>query len=81
MNEPFDSSLVRLGRYTFRGLDMYGMKRLLSAFDVKADRVYNGVSAGERIRDRSFAVNIGVDGTKLRIIITAKPTMPPIWMP
>ena len=48
MNEPFDSSLVRLGRYTFGGLDMYGMKRLLSAFDVKADRVYNGVSAGKK---------------------------------
>ena len=80
MNEPFDSGPVRLGRYTFGGLDMYGMKRFLSVFDVKADRVYNGVSAGKRIRDRPFVVNIGVDGSKLRII-TAKLTVPPIWMP
>ena len=49
-------------------------------FDVEADRVYNGVSAGKRIRDRPFVVNIGVDGSKLRII-TAKLTVPPIWMP
>ena len=80
MNEPFDSGPVRLGRYTFGGLDMYGMERLLSVFDVKADRVYNGVSAGKRIRDRPLVVNIGVDGSKLRII-TAKLTLPPIWMP
>ena len=56
------------------------MKRLLSVFDVKADRVYNGVSAGKRIRDRPFVVNIGLDGSKLRII-AAKLTVPPIWMP
>ena len=80
VNEPFDSGPVRLGRYPLGGLDMYGMKRLLSAFDVKADRVYNGVSAGKRIRDRPFVVNIGVDGSKLRII-TAKLTVPAIRMP
>ena len=80
VNEPFDSDPVRLGRYTFGGFDMYGMKRLPSVFNVKADRVYNGVSAGKRIRDRPFAVNIGVDGSKLRII-TAKLTVPPFWMP
>ncbi len=80
MNEPFGSGPVRLSRYPLGGLDMYGMKRLLSVFDVKADRVYNGVSAGKRIRDRSFVVNIGVDGSKLRII-TAKLTAAPIWMP
>ena len=71
---------MRLGRYPLGGLDMYGMKRLLSAFDVKADRVYNGVSVGKRIRDRPFVVNIGVDGSKLRII-TAKLTVPAIRMP
>ena len=68
MNEPFDSGPVRLSRYPLGGLDMYGMKRLLSVFDVKADRVYDGVSAGKRIRDRPFVVNVGVDGSKLRII-------------
>ena len=80
MNEPFDSGPVRLDRYTLSGLDMYGMERLLSVFDVKADRVYNSVSAGKRIRDRPLVVNIGVDGSKLRII-TAKLTVPPIWVP
>jgi hypothetical protein len=44
VNEPFGSGPVRLSRYPLGGLDMYGMKRLLSVFDVKADRVYNGVS-------------------------------------
>ena len=72
---------MRLNRYQLGRLDVHGMKSLLSVLNVKADRIYNSVSAGKRIRDRSFAVNIGVDGSKLRIIITAKLTVPPIWMP
>ena len=59
---------------------MNGMKSILSMPDVKANRIYNAVGAGKRIRDRPFVVNIGVDGSKLRII-TAKLTVPPIWMP
>ena len=77
MNEPFDSGPVRLGRYPFSGLDMYGMKRLPSVFDVKADRIHNGVRAGKRIRDRPLVVNIGVDESKSRVI-TAKLTVPSI---
>jgi hypothetical protein len=32
-------------------LDVNGMKSLLSALEVKADRIYNAVGAGQRIRD------------------------------
>jgi hypothetical protein len=80
VNEPFDPGPVRFGGYPLRRLDVNGMKRLPPVLDVKADCVYNGVSAGKRIRDRPFVVNIGLDGSKLRII-AAKLTVPPIWMP
>jgi hypothetical protein len=48
-------------------LDVNGMKSLLSVLDVKANRIYSGVSAGKRIRDRSFVVNVGLYGLNLRI--------------
>lgn len=70
---------MRLGCYPLGRLDMNGMKRLPSVLDVKADRVYSGVSAGKRIRDRPFVVNIGLDQSKLRIM-RARLTAPAIWM-
>ena len=79
MNEPFDSGPVGLNRYPLGRLDVNGMKRLLSVLHVKADRVYNGVSTGKRIRDGPSVVNIGLDEPKLRII-RAKLAVPPIWM-
>ena len=51
MNKPFDSGPVRLSCYPLGRLDVNGMKSLLSVLDVKADRIYNAVSAGQRIRD------------------------------
>jgi hypothetical protein len=51
VNKPFDSGPVRLGCYPLSRLDVNGMKSLLSALEVKADRIYNAVSAGQRIRD------------------------------
>jgi hypothetical protein len=51
VNKPFDSGSVRLGRYPLSRLDVNGMKSLLSVLDVKTDRIYNAVGAGERIRD------------------------------
>ena len=80
MNESFDSGPVRLGRYPSGGLDMNGMKRLTPVLDVKADGVDGGVSAGKRICDRPFVVNIGLDEQKLGIM-RAKLTAPAIWMP
>ena len=80
MNKPLDTSPVCLSRYPLGRLDVNGMKSLRSVLDVKTDRIYNAVGAGKRIRDRSFVVNIGVDGSKLRII-TAKLTVPAIRMP
>jgi hypothetical protein len=46
----------RVGRatlscYPLGSLDVNGMKGLLSALDVKADRIYNAVGAGQRILD------------------------------
>jgi hypothetical protein len=32
-------------------LDMNGMKSILSMLDVKANRIYNAIGAGKRIRD------------------------------
>ena len=62
------------------GFDMNGMKRLPTVLDVKADRVYGGVSAGKCIRDRPCVVNIGLDQLKLRIM-RARLIAPAIWMP
>jgi hypothetical protein len=51
VNKPFDSGPVRLSCYPLGRLDVNGMKSLLSVLDVKTDRIYNAVSAGQRIRD------------------------------
>ena len=51
MNKPFDSGQARFGCNPASRLDVNGMKSLLSALEVKADRIYNAVSAGQRIRD------------------------------
>jgi hypothetical protein len=61
-------------------IDVNGMKSLQSALDVKTDRIYNAVRAAERIRNRSLVVNIGLDGSQLRIIRTTR-WVPPIRMP
>ena len=62
------------------GFDMNGMKRLPTVLDVKADRIYGGVSPGKCIRDRPYVVNIGLDQLELRIM-RARLTAPAIWMP
>ena len=80
MNEPFDSSPVRLRCYPLGSLDVTGMKSLQSVLDVKTDCIYNAVSAGKPIRYRSFVVNVGLYGLKLRIIRT-KLSISPIRMP
>ncbi|MEH2544858.1 hypothetical protein V1283_001503 [Bradyrhizobium sp. AZCC 2262] len=80
MNKPFDTGPARLHGHSLGRLDVNGMKSALSALDVKTDRIYNAVSAGKRIRDRSLVVNIGLNGLKLRIV-RAKLTMSPIRMP
>jgi hypothetical protein len=51
VNKPLDSSPVRLNCYPLSRLDMNGMKSLRSVLDVKTDRIYNAVSAGQRLRD------------------------------
>jgi len=71
---------VRLSCYPLGSLDVDGMKCLLSALDVKADRIYNAVGAGQRIRERPLVVNVGANGLKLRVIRTKQP-VPPIRMP
>jgi len=48
---------------------MYGMKSLLSAFDVKADCIDRRVGAGQHIGN-SPLVSIGLDRLKTRIIGT-----------
>ena len=49
MNEPFDSSSLRLSRDPLGGLDVDGMERLLSLLDVKADCIHDTVSISKRI--------------------------------
>jgi hypothetical protein len=80
VNEPLGSRPVRLRCYALGSLDVHGMKGLLSVLDVKTDRIYDAVSAGKRIRDRSLVVNIGRYGLKLRII-RADMSVSPIRMP
>ena len=70
MNKPLDSSPVCLSCYPLGRLNVNGMKSLLSALEVKADRIYNSASAGQCIRDSSLVVNVCLYGLKLRIIRT-----------
>ena len=51
MNEPIDTGTKCLSRYPLGSLDVSRMKSLLSVLDVKANRIYNAVGAGKRIRD------------------------------
>ncbi len=68
MGEPLDAGSVCLSCYPPGGLDMHGMKSLLSVFDIKTDRIYCSISANKRIGDRPLIVNVGFDRLKLRII-------------
>src|SRR5260370_36676450 len=70
VGQPFDSDPVRLNRHPLRRLDMYGMKSLLSAFDVKADRIDRRVGAGQHIGNPPLVSNVGLDRLKTRIIGT-----------
>ena len=51
MNKPFDSGPACFSCHPFGRLDVNGVKGLLSVFDVKADRIYDAVSAGKRVHD------------------------------
>ena len=51
MNESIDTGTECLSRYPLGRLDVNRMKGLLSVLDVKANRIYNAVGAGKRIRD------------------------------
>jgi hypothetical protein len=51
VGEPLDSSSACLSCYLCGRLDMHGMKGFLSVLDVKADRIYHTVSAGNGIGD------------------------------
>jgi hypothetical protein len=51
VNEPIDTGTECLSRYPLGSIDVNGMKSLLSVLDVKANRIYNAVGAGKRIRD------------------------------
>ena len=70
MGEPFDSDPVRLNRHPLRCLDMYGMKSLLSAFDVKAHRIDRRVGAGQHIGNHPLDSSVDLDRLKTRIIVT-----------
>lgn len=70
MGEPLDSDPVRLNRHPLRRLEMYGMKSLLSAFDVKADCIDRRVGAGQHIGNPPLVSNVGLDRLKTRIIGT-----------
>src|SRR5437899_601693 len=72
VGQPFDTYPVRLNRHPLRRLDMYGMKSLLSTFDVKADRIDRRVGAGQHIGNPPLVSNVGLDRLKTRIIGTEK---------
>jgi hypothetical protein len=49
MDEPFDSASLRLSRDALGRLDVDGMKRLSSPFEVKADCVHRAVGVSKCI--------------------------------
>ena len=70
MGESFDAGSVCLTCHPLGGLDVYGMKCLLFVFDVKTDRIYRTISAGEYIGDRLLVVDVSLHRLQLRIIRT-----------
>ena len=70
VGEPFDPDPVRLNRHPLRCLDMYGMKSLLPAFDVKAHRIDRRVGAGQHIGNHPLVSNVDFDRLKARIVGT-----------
>jgi hypothetical protein len=51
VNKPGDSSPACLSCYPLGRLDVNGVESFLSSLDVKADRIYDAVSAGKRVCD------------------------------
>jgi len=68
MDEPFDSSSLRLSRDPLGRLDVDGMKRLPSVLDIKADCIHRAVSTSKRFGNRPLIMNVSLDRSKLRII-------------
>src|SRR5262249_17452413 len=68
MDESLNSGSARLDRQLLRRLHVHGMECLLSALDVKTDRIHHTVSPGKRIGDRPPVVEVGFDGSKLPVI-------------
>ena len=79
MNKPFDSRPACLSCHPLGRLDVNGVKTVLSMLDVKADRIYDPVSAGKRVHDRPVVLNVSLDGLKLRIIKPKQSVA--LWMP
>ena len=69
MSESFDSSSKGQNCEPFGRLDMHGMKRLMSMLDVKTDRIDHSVSTSKCIGDGPLIADIGLDRSKLRIIM------------
>ena len=51
VNKPLDSRATRLSCHPLGRLDVNGVKSVLSMLNVKADRIHDAVSAGERVHD------------------------------
>jgi hypothetical protein len=80
VDEPFDPGPTRSTRYAFGSVDVYGVKSLPSALDVKTDGIDRAVSAVERSGNQSFVMNVGCDRVQPRIIGTEQ-CAPAIRMP
>ena len=78
MGEAFHSGSACLSGNPLGRLDMYGMKRVLSRLDVKADRIHDGKGAGDGRRDRAVVIDIGAN--RFNLGIAGKPCSPPIGM-
>jgi hypothetical protein len=72
MDKVLDPSPLRLNCYALGGLDVDGMKCLVTTLNVKADGIYHCVSASNRISDRPFVANVRLDRLNVRIIRAEK---------
>ena len=65
-----------MSSYSLGRFNMHGMKRLVSVLDVETDRIDRAVSAGERLRNRLFVMNICFDSLKLPIVTSERKNVP-----
>ena len=61
MYELFRAGLAREPCHAFGRADVYGLKGISSAFDIKADGIHDGGYAPDGCSDRAILIDVAMD--------------------